>query len=251
VTPGKDPRQVLGPDQFTVTGASEIRMNPPLCDIAIASHVEHLPSSAMRVRPRVEEQRNGKTAFPPKLPRALCGPLRFALDEFVPEVATVEAMPIIPSSDVTGTRPDHPSVLDEGFERAQRVASGRPNAADLAWLSKGFSAFLAAGGALPIERCLGLPRNDCALRRACRDYWLRRAWKAVGDDLSPWRRSERLATMVRNFRSRQWGRWRTLEAAPKMASEVELALFQAFNSAERVPETAMQLHNIAHHRRHS
>ncbi len=226
-------------------------MNPPLFDIAVASHVEHLPSSELRVRPRVVDQGCVKTAFPPKLPGALCGPLRIALDELAPKAATVEAMPIIPSPDVTGMRPDHPSVMDEGFERAQRVASGRPSAADLAWLSKGFSAFLAAGGALPIERCLGLPRNDSALRRACRDYWLRRAWKAVGDDLSPWRRSERLATMVRNFRSRQWARWRTLEAAPKVASEVEFALFQAFNSAERVPETAMQLHNIAHHRRHS
>ena len=104
-----------------------------------------------------------------------------------------------------------------------------------AWLSKGFSAFLAAGGALPLERCLGLPRNDCALRRACRDYWLRRAWQALDDDLSPWRRSEKLAAVVRKFRMGRWVQWRTLEDAPILANEVELAVFEAFRSSERVP----------------
>jgi hypothetical protein len=225
-------------------------MTPPLCDTAIALHVEHLPSGALRVRTRIEDDAGTRRALSPQLPRALSGPLRIALDD-VTKTGTDEDMPLIPSSRLTGSTSEHPSAPDEGFERAQRVASGRPTAADIAWLGKGFSAFLAAGGALPMERCLGLPRNDCALRRACRDYWLRRAWKALGDDLSPWRRSEKLATVVRNFRSRLWVRWRALEAAPKAASDVEFALFQAFHSSERVPETAMQLHNIAHYRRHS
>jgi len=225
-------------------------MTSPLCDTAIASHVEHLTAGALHVRAGEEATRSG----PPlsrELPRALSGPLRIAIDDPVTKTATGENMPLVPSSGLTGTSAEHASALDEGFERAQRVASGRSTAADIAWLGKGFSAFLAAGGALPMERCLGLPRNDCALRRACRDYWLRRAWKALDDDLSPWRRSEKLATSVRNFRSRQWVRWRALDSAPKTASDVEFALFQAFHSSERVPETAMQLHNIAHYRRHS
>jgi hypothetical protein len=146
---------------------------------------------------------------------------------------------------------DQQSLLDEGFDRAQRLANGRAEAEDLAWLSKGFSAFLGAGGALPLERCLGLPRNDSALRRACRDYWLRKAWKALRTEMSPWRRSEKLAIAVRDFQSRQWVRWRALDDVPPFASELEAALFQAFRSAERVPRTAMQLHNIANHRRHS
>jgi hypothetical protein len=104
---------------------------------------------------------------------------------------------------------------------------------------------------LPLERCLGLPRNNCALRRACRDYWLRRAWQALDDDLSPWRRSEKLAAAVRKFRMGLWERWRTLERAPTLASAMELALYEAFRAWERVPQTAMQLHNIAHHKRHS
>jgi len=142
-------------------------------------------------------------------------------------------------------------VLDEGFDRAQRLANGRAGADDIAWLSKGFSAFLGAGGALPLERCLGLPRNDSALRRACRDYWLRRAWKALREETSPWRRSEKLAVAIKDFQSRRWPRWRLLSAPPAGASELELALLEAFRSTDRVPRTAMQLHNIANHRRHS
>ncbi|HXI38009.1 MAG TPA: hypothetical protein VNH80_13955 [Burkholderiales bacterium] len=143
------------------------------------------------------------------------------------------------------------ALLQEEFERAQRVASGQIGAQDLEWLSKGFTAFLANGGALPLERCLRLPWKDGALRRACRDYWLRRAWKLVGSNLSSWRRSEVLASTVRNFSTRQWVRWRTLQTVPAEASDVEAALFRAFRACDRIPSTAMQIHNIAHHRRHS
>ena len=148
-------------------------------------------------------------------------------------------------------RADEGAALQEEFERAQRVASGQIGAQDLDWLSKGFAAFLANGGALPLERCLRLPWKDGALRRACRDYWLRRAWKLAGGDLSPWRRSEVLASAVRSFSGRQWVRWRSLQAVPAEAGEVEAALYYAFRACERIPATAMQLHNIAHHRRHT
>jgi hypothetical protein len=146
---------------------------------------------------------------------------------------------------------DDRPLLDEGLDRAQRVANARIGADELAWLSKGFNAFLAAGGALPLERCLALPRNQYALQRACRDYWLRRAWESLDDNLSPWRRSERLAVMIRSFRSRRWPRWRALQEAPKFVGGVENALFHAFRCSQRVPQTAMQLHNIANHRQHS
>jgi hypothetical protein len=146
---------------------------------------------------------------------------------------------------------DDGAALQEEFERAQRVASGQIGAQDLDWLSKGFAAFLANGGTLPLERCLRLPWKDGALRRACRDYWLRRAWKLAGGELSPWRRSEALALTVRGFSSRQWVRWRSVQVVPAEASELESALFHAFRACERIPTTAMQLHNIAHHRRHT
>ena len=52
---------------------------------------------------------------------------------------------------------DEGAALQEEFERAQRVASGHIGAQDLDWLSKGFAAFLANGGALPLERWLRRP----------------------------------------------------------------------------------------------
>jgi hypothetical protein len=144
-----------------------------------------------------------------------------------------------------------PPLLDEELERAHRVANGCVEPDDLRWLSKGFSAFLAGSGSLPLERCLRLLCNDSALRRAGRDYWLRRAWTALHGGLSPWRRSEALAVSVRDFETRKWLRWQVLQEPPLRASEIESALFQAFRACDRIPRTAMQLHNIAYHRRHS
>ena len=52
-------------------------------------------------------------------------------------------------------------------------------------------------------------------------------------------------------RSPKWPRWSQLEQSPADATALEEALFEAFRSHERVPGTAMQLHNIAGHRRDS
>jgi hypothetical protein len=142
-------------------------------------------------------------------------------------------------------------VINDELDRAHRVASGCAEPDDLRWLSKGFTAFLAGGGSLPLERCLRLARNESTLRRMRRDYWLRRAWMLLNDRLSPWRRSEALSLAVGDFESRKWPRWRTLEVVPDRANEIEGALFNAFRTHERVPRTAMQLHNIACHRQHS
>jgi len=133
----------------------------------------------------------------------------------------------------------------DAFELAQRIARGELGPDEQAWLAKAFSAFIAAGGALPLERCLGLPRNDYSFRRASRDYWLRLAWKSLEGSLSPWQRSEELAASIREFRTRRWARWRSLEEPPIYAEQAESALFWAFRSSERVPSSAMQLHNIA------
>src|SRR5438034_9503110 len=95
-----------------------------------------------------------------------------------PVAADRVAILAIPAESANGAT-DAP-LLREELERAQRVASGQIGTQDLDWLSKGFSAFLANGGALPLERCLRLPGRDGALRRECRDYWLRSAWKMTG-----------------------------------------------------------------------
>jgi hypothetical protein len=143
------------------------------------------------------------------------------------------------------------SAQDAELDRAQRIANDCVEPDDIDWLCKGFSAFLASGGRLPLERCLHLPTNERALRRARRDHWLRRAWSDLQTEPSPWRRSEMLAAEVRRFESRKWARWSSLEQPPDGSSALESALFEAFRAHERVPSTAMQLHNIAAARRAS
>jgi hypothetical protein len=137
------------------------------------------------------------------------------------------------------------SMLDEELVRAQRVASDSVEPGDLDWLCRGFSAFLASGGKLPLERCLRLPTNERALRRARRDHWLRLAWLQIGGSVSAWRRSEMLAVEIHRFQSGKWLRWLELDEAPAGSNALETDLFEAFKSYERVPNTAMQLHNIA------
>lgn len=136
------------------------------------------------------------------------------------------------------------SARQDEFERAQRIASGKAQTGDLQWLSKGFASFLAGSGAIPLERCLRLPRNSAAYRRTLRNYWLRRAWEAVDSELSPWRRSESLAAAVRDFECRFRGRWSMFGDLPDTSTELESALLHAFRSHDRIPYTAMQLHNI-------
>jgi hypothetical protein len=216
-------------------------------DAAMLSRIDHAPSDALRVQSRI-----GTGSVKPPLPVGVPAQgVPSAIVSTLLQTVVADGLPDMKKTGAAKVSADQQSLLLESFDRAQRVASGRPEAGDVAWLSKGFSAFLAAGGALSLERCLGLPRNTTAVRRAHRDYWLREAWKSFGKEQSPWRRSEKLAIAVRDFQSRRWVRWRTLRAAPALATELEAALFQAFRSTESVPHTAMQLHNIAHHRRHS
>ena len=137
---------------------------------------------------------------------------------------------------------------DKELVRAHRVASDSLQPDDIRWLCKGFSAFLASGGKLPLERCLRLPTNERALQRAQRDHWLRVAWLQLDPTASSWRRSELLAHEVHRFQVK-WPRWSQLNETPAGARPVDQALFQAFRAHQRVPSTAMQLHNIASERR--
>lgn len=140
-------------------------------------------------------------------------------------------------------------VVDSELGRAHRVARDRLQPEDIRWLCKGFSAFLASGGRLSLERCLRLPANERALQRAQRDHWLRSAWQLLDPGLSAWRRSELLAEEVRRFQATKWPRWSQLGHPSPGARAVDEALFQAFSAHSRVPTTAMQLHNIASDRR--
>lgn len=135
--------------------------------------------------------------------------------------------------------------LDNELLRAHRVASDRLDQEDVTWLAKGFRAYLTNKGRIPLERCLRLPANEAACQRAIRDYWLRLAWRRVAGELSPWCRSESLSVAIRRFRATKWARWNETRSLDVAADSLDEALFEAFRSHERIPSTAMQLHNIA------
>lgn len=135
--------------------------------------------------------------------------------------------------------------MDHETQRAHRVACAGLRQDDLRWLARGFSAYLAGKGSVPLERCLRLPTNDAARQRAARDHWLRLAWSRSPSELSPWRRSESLAVAITRFRTTKWPRWKSMTAAPVDADSLDAALFEAFRSHDRIPSTPMQLHNIA------
>lgn len=141
------------------------------------------------------------------------------------------------------------SGADNHLTRAHRVANKTLNREDIDWLCRGFYAFLANGGRVPLERCLRLPSNEGAMSRARRDHYLCTAWLETDAALSSWQRSEALAAEVRRFGLRKWPSWAALAIAPEQASAMDRALFEAFRSHERMPGTAMQLHNIAAQRR--
>jgi hypothetical protein len=135
--------------------------------------------------------------------------------------------------------------LDNELLRAHRVASDNLDQDDVTWLSKGFRAYLANKGRIPLERCLRLPANEAACQRAIRDYWLRLAWRRVPGQLSPWCRSEGLASAIKRFRATKWARWNETNSLEVAADSLDEALLEAFRSHERIPSTAMQLHSIA------
>jgi hypothetical protein len=135
--------------------------------------------------------------------------------------------------------------LDNELLRAHRVASDKLDHDDVTWLAKGFRAYLANKGRIPLERCLRLPANETACQRAIRDYWLRLAWRRVPGELSPWCRSEGLASAVKRFRATKWVRWSETKSLVVAPGGLDEAIFEAFKSHDRIPSTAMQLHNIA------
>ena len=148
--------------------------------------------------------------------------------------------PIAPAQQVASS-----PTLDNELLRAHRVATDNLDQDDVTWLANGFRAYLTSKGRIPLERCLRLPANEAACQRAIRDYWLRLAWRRVSSELSPWCRSESLSVAIKRFRATKWVRWnetRSLDVSPDSLDE---ALFEAFRSHERIPSTAMQLHNIA------
>ena len=94
----------------------------------------------------------------------------------------------------------------------------------LPWLAAGFQRHARAGGALSLERALGLP-TDAQRQRALRDLWIARAARHVAGD-TPAARAEALAAELDAFLRGTWKEWRHRRDPPPSASPLRRDLHE-------------------------
>jgi hypothetical protein len=117
-------------------------------------------------------------------------------------------------------RPNDPALL------AEQVLSRRVSPEALEWLARGFAKYDRDDGALPLERCLGLPALR-ERRRLQRDYHLLQAAAAIGSTGSAGAQAQRLGRELDAFMRSEWLSWRTRDDPPPGASPLRFALFRA------------------------
>jgi hypothetical protein len=134
--------------------------------------------------------------------------------------------------------------MRDPFATAADLARGEGaiDGADAAWLRRGLRAWLAADGAVPVHRCLGLPGSVRAGRLARRDALLVEAAAELPASLKPYQRAGALAALIvesghnraamRRGRTGQWARGLVIGL-----------LFEAEQFAV-LPRTTEQVHNI-------
>lgn len=105
------------------------------------------------------------------------------------------------------------------------VAAGQFNESVHDTLQRGFAAFVNAGGAVPLERCLRLPRSNARFRRAQRDLWLIQVARSV-DGATSWARSAAVSKELDTFLAcGAWRSWRDMQDPPAGTSNLRVALF--------------------------
>jgi hypothetical protein len=103
-------------------------------------------------------------------------------------------------------------------------------------------AWLRAGGAVSLPRCLGLAGTPRKVQLLLRDQWIREAARYVpGDTL--WQKACALATEIKHFESRLWHSWRSERLPPPRATPTQACLLFARTHAP-LPGTARRLRSI-------
>lgn len=114
------------------------------------------------------------------------------------------------------------------------VAAGQFDESVRGVLRRGFAAFIDAGGAVPLERCLRLPVSAKRFRRMQRDQWLTEVVRST-DGGTPWARYVGASAALDAFLSRgQWRAWCDVQDPPAGTSNLRVALFYTakFNDGE-------------------
>jgi hypothetical protein len=121
------------------------------------------------------------------------------------------------------------------------VASGGADKEAAAWAASALAAWLRAGGAVSLPRCLGLAGTPRKVQLLLRDQWICEAARHVPGD-TPWQKACALAAEIRHF-ERLWECWRNGKLPPQHARPVEQALFFARQHGE-LPKSSRQLRNV-------
>lgn len=113
------------------------------------------------------------------------------------------------------------------MDAVSRLAAFRPTWADLQWICSAFAGYVTADFAVPVERCLHLPKTYEGTRKARRNRWLCEAARHI-DETRPGPGSKRLQEAWDAFLSRgPWNAWRGDSEPPEGASALNTALFHA------------------------
>lgn len=135
----------------------------------------------------------------------------------------------------------------DNLNLAGQIAAGTLDDAAIKWITKGFSAWVCGGGAIPLERCLHLPKTERKVRLAERNYWLAKAAMETNSP-SPWAAAVRVQDELGTFISRgPWRVWSGLDKPPAGASELRTALFHVAKINRGRPLTARQISRCIGH----
>ncbi len=123
--------------------------------------------------------------------------------------------------------------MPDPFAAADRLAAGIGTADDQAWLREGLRRWQRAGGALALDRCLGLTgRRRGVLAR--RDDLLAELRGVVGGP-------EAMLRAIARFQACEWPRWDGLTATPAGADYRQRILFDLLSLRCSIPTTARGL----------
>lgn len=133
------------------------------------------------------------------------------------------------------------------MDLALRIAAGQFNETVHDTLRRGFAAFIDAGGAVPLERCLRLPVSTAAFRLTQRDRWLAEVAQST-EGATSWAKSVAISKELQAFLTRgPWLSWLDLQDPPAGTSSLRVALFYTAKYNNGKGLSAKQVNRIVGH----
>jgi hypothetical protein len=133
------------------------------------------------------------------------------------------------------------------LELVERMAAGYFDPEVHAFLRASASAWLLAGGEVPLERCMHLPNTPKRMRLAQRDQWIRCAATMTGKQTA-YAAAQDVEQALSRFLSRGlWPHLRHMSVAPEGISRKSAALFYVARLNDGEALSAKQIHRVIRH----